>query len=169
MKTTATRKNRGFTLMELMITVAIIGILASITIPSYTKYVQKSKRSDAKVELLRIAQLQESYFVQNMSYAKDLTTAAGGLGLGATVLSEQEQYTITMTALDAANTACDGTSNDPCTSFTVQALARASTSQANDTACIGFSITNTGLKGAATGTIGTHNAATADQTKTCWK
>ncbi len=76
---------KGFTLIEVMIVVAILGIITVIALPSYAELVMKGKRTDAKVELLKIAQLQESYFVQNLSYAKDLTTGAGGLGLGASV------------------------------------------------------------------------------------
>ena len=77
--------SKGFTLIEVMIVVTIPGIVAAIATPSYIEYVRKGKRADAKVELFRLAQMQESYFVQNLSYAKDLTTGAGGLGLGVTV------------------------------------------------------------------------------------
>ena len=58
-------RNKGFTLIELMIVVAIAGVIASIALPSYAEMMRKAKRSDAKVELLRIAQLQENFFVQN--------------------------------------------------------------------------------------------------------
>ena len=61
-------KQLGFTLIELMITVAILGILSSIAVPSYMTYVTKSKRTEAKTEILRLAQLQESHYIQNLTY-----------------------------------------------------------------------------------------------------
>lgn len=154
----------GFTIMELMIVVAIVGILASIAYPSYTEHVKKSKRADAKVELLKIAQMQESYFVQNLTYAKDLTsaTSSGGLGLSSPVQTEQGEYTIGMTAKDSGGGACTGLAADPCTSFTITATPASGSGQTNDTACSRFTITNTGKKG-------TSASATSAQIKKCWK
>ena len=149
------KSQRGFTLIEVMIVVAILGIITAIALPSYLEQVRKGKRADAKVELLRLAQMQESYFVQNLSYAKDLTTGAGGLGLGATVTSEQEEYTITMTALDNGGGGCTGVAADPCTTFTLTATPGATQ---NDPKCANFTLTNTGVKGVT----GTHTA------QQCW-
>lgn len=148
-------KHTGFTLIEVMIVVAILGIISAIAVPSYLDYVRKGKRADAKVELLRLAQMQESYFVQNLSYAKDLTTGAGGLGLGATVKSEQDEYTITMTAFDNGGGGCTGVAADACTTFTLTATPGATQ---NDPKCANFTLTNTGVKD-VTGTY------TAQQ---CW-
>jgi type IV pilus assembly protein PilE len=64
----------GFTLVELMITCAIVAILASIAYPSYTQYVYKSRRSDAHAALLRIQQDQEKYRAVNTSYGSSSTT-----------------------------------------------------------------------------------------------
>jgi len=151
--------NKGFTLIELMIVVAILGIISAIAIPSYAEYVRKGKRADAKVELLKIAQLQESYFVQNLSYAKDLTTGAGGLGLGATVKSEQEEYTITLTASNATGAACSGLAANACSSYTITATGNGG--QANDK-CKSFTLTNTGVKDVV-------GATAPYDGKTCWK
>ncbi|WP_279388051.1 type IV pilin protein [Cocleimonas flava] len=151
--------NKGFTLMELMIVVAILGIIAAISIPSYMEHVKKSKRTDAKVELLRIAQIQESYYAQNLSYASSLTAArnAGGLGMTAPVMSEQDNYAIELTALPAA---CGGTAVSPCTSYTLTADAQA---KQNDSHCDNFTITNTGLKRVSA------DGGSVDRSKECWK
>ncbi|MEK7989442.1 MAG: type IV pilin protein [Thiotrichaceae bacterium] len=63
------KRSKGFTLIELMIAVAIMGILITIAVPAYNGYLVKSRRADAKTSLLTIAQLQETYFADNNAYA----------------------------------------------------------------------------------------------------
>ncbi len=65
----------GFTLMELMIAVLIIGILAAIGYPSYIKYVTETRRSDATINLTRIASLQEKFFTECGRYADTLAVS----------------------------------------------------------------------------------------------
>jgi type IV pilus assembly protein PilE len=67
-------RQRGFTLVELMIVVAIVAILAIIGYPSYTQFVQKGRRAEAKAALLSTMQLFERHFAQVNSYA----SAPGG-------------------------------------------------------------------------------------------
>ncbi|OEO27172.1 pilus assembly protein PilE [Pseudomonas sp. J237] len=62
-------KQFGFTLIEVMITVAIIGILAAIAYPSYTEYVLRGNRSEGLALLSEAAARQERYFAQNYTYA----------------------------------------------------------------------------------------------------
>src|SRR5690554_3899978 len=74
----STRRSAGFTLIELMIAVAIIGILASIAYPSYQRYVERSRLSDGQAGLTQAAGEMERCYTQNYSYDEDclLTTSS---------------------------------------------------------------------------------------------
>jgi type IV pilus assembly protein PilE len=71
------RHLRGFTLIEVMITVAIVGILAAIAYPSYRDQIIKSRRSDGQTLLVEVAGRQERYYFDNASYADKLSKLAG--------------------------------------------------------------------------------------------
>jgi type IV pilus assembly protein PilE len=70
-------KSKGFTLIELMIVVAIIGILAAISYPSYTSHITKTYRKSGQVDLMAAAQAAERFYTQNFTYVGfSLGTAA---------------------------------------------------------------------------------------------
>jgi type IV pilus assembly protein PilE len=68
----AVQSERGFTLLELLVAIAIIGILAAIAIPAYTSYIQRASRSDAKTQLLEAAAFLQRSFSQNNQYPNAL-------------------------------------------------------------------------------------------------
>ena len=76
---TKVRGTNGYTLIELMIVVAIIAILLMVMLPGYQGYVRKAKRSIARAELLAVIARQEQYFIMNKQYASRLDL----LGYGA--------------------------------------------------------------------------------------
>ena len=95
------RKRNGFTLIELMITVAIIAILASIAYPSYQQYIIRSKRSAAQAQMMDIANRQQQFLLANRSYATKDALTASGYTLPAEVAAN---YGYTITLQDSTST-----------------------------------------------------------------
>lgn len=82
------KKQTGFTLIEVMIAVVIVGILASIAYPSYTQFVAKGARADGLAGLMNVANLQEQYYLDHRSYTTDMTK----LGLSASPWTVENGY-----------------------------------------------------------------------------
>lgn len=123
-------KQRGITLIEMMIVIAILGILVAVAYPSYSRHVQRSNRSEGMNELVRIANMQEQFFADSRRYAADLTE----LGFpGAVFTTENGLYQIRVSAA-AART------------FTLTAVAQGV--QATDV-CATMSINQAGAKTAS--------------------
>ncbi len=91
------KKNLGFTLIELMITVVIVGILASIALPSYRSYVIRGNRSAVQQYMLALSSKEEQYLLDNRSYATG-TTATTALGLGTLPSEVSGKYTVGIAA-----------------------------------------------------------------------
>ncbi|ENW83557.1 hypothetical protein F909_00568 [Acinetobacter sp. ANC 3929] len=106
------RRNSGFTLIELMITVAIVAIIAAIAIPSYDTYIRRADLSTAQQEMLKVAELLEKHRARNFSYdgfvLKGISTNQGPyysvasatnttLLLPLTATSGNQKFTLTLT------------------------------------------------------------------------
>jgi type IV pilus assembly protein PilE len=146
----------GFTLVELMVVVAIATILFAIAIPSYMSYVRQSRRTEARTAVLDLAGREERYFSTNGAAYVNTPANLGYAGLGSSNPVGTGYYYLTVCVPANANcTAGLGMPNPPAApSYTVVATPVASQSQASDAQCTAFAVDSTGQQ-FATGTGGT--------------
>jgi type IV pilus assembly protein PilE len=140
-------KQSGFTLIEVIIVVVIVGILVSIALPGYQESMRKGRRADAKSALMDAANRQERLMLDRSRYTQDMVE----LGYGADpMISEEGWYSIdryATTACPVANTNC----------YALQATPVAGGAQAGDSRCTALRLDNTGAK--------TATGSAADE---CW-
>ncbi len=91
----AHRKQGGFTLIELMIVIAIVAILLAIALPAYQNQIIRGHRAAAQSQMLDIANREQQYLLSNRAYIDEIAMAATGFTLPARVL-ENYSYTITV-------------------------------------------------------------------------
>lgn len=141
------KKNKGFTLIEVMIVVAIIGILAAIAYPSYDEYVKRGNRAEGQAFLNEVAARQERYFSQNNAYVTSVDDISK-LGLSESS-SETGKYTLSI-------------GKDKDNDYTLTA-----NQQFNDTKCGNLTLNAIGDKGANGKT--TANSADREFVMSCWR
>ena len=129
------KKQQGFTLIELMIVVAIVGILSAIAYPSYTEYVRRGHRAEARAGLLQAAQ-----WLERVATASGTYPAAAAFPATLTTVPNN-RYDISY-----------ATTGSPVVSFTLTATPKGG--QVGDN-CGNYTLTNTGLRGAKGVTTGT--------------
>lgn len=131
----------GFTMIELLIVVAIMAIIVAVALPNYREYVIKSNRAVAKGALLELASRQEQYFVNNNSYTNALTD----LGMGATYFVDSEGQPLATSAGSIYQIAIDEPdSNSGETAYTLSATPQ--NGQTEDGKCGTFSIDEQAFK-----------------------
>ena len=124
-------KNRGMTLIELMVVVAIVAILASVALPTWKSQVQKSRRADARNTLILVRVEQEKYRADNGSYASSMSA----LGLGIYNSTSRDYYNVSIVSSSA-------------TAFVASAAPNANGGQSGDS-CGTFAINQSGLDGSS--------------------
>jgi type IV pilus assembly protein PilE len=139
-------KRNGFSLIELMIAVLIVGILAAIAVPSYSAYVKRANRTDATRSLSVMAQALERCYSQNFTY----NAATCPANVAVPVPSSQGYYQVTLTVTVAAG--------PPATETYSLTAVPVLAPQTADALCTSFTLDSTGLQ----------SAAPAGNTKTCW-
>jgi type IV pilus assembly protein PilE len=135
---------RGFTLVELVITMVIAAILAAIAIPSYSSYILKSRRTEAKSALLNMASLEERFFSTNNAYSTDPGTL--GYPAGTTVAFTVGSGYYQISALNVVPAVAPVNATSVGTPATYSITATAIGQQANDATCLTLTVTSGGVQ-----------------------
>ena len=125
---------RGFTLIEVVVTVAIVAILGAVALPSYRDHMRKSRRAEAQAYLMAVASRQQQFLLDTRAYAPNLTTVA--IAAPANVVAVYDLAVATVAG--------------PPPTFRLTATPKASTDQVNER-CGTLAIDQTGAKTAALG------------------
>lgn len=132
------KKIKGFTLLELLITIAIAGILANVAMNSYSSYAKKARRVEAKSILMEVMQREEKYYSENNTYTTNFTT----LGYNSILLSPQGNYKVSATTPNngltegiilTASPQNGQTKDTECSSFILNSSGQKTTSTSNNT------------------------------------
>ena len=142
-------RNRGVTLVELLMVIVIIAILSSIAVPTYRSYVLRAQRTEATATLLRVQAAEEKFFAQNNIYAADLTGAPPA-GLGIPAITASGYYDLRAELLEEGS------------GYRIVASPRAGGGQRDDDKCGEFSVDHNGLKAAK-------DDNGRDNTRECWR
>lgn len=135
----------GFTLMEVMIVVIIMGILAGFALPAYQESVQKSRRADAKHALMAVANREEQYMLDRSTYTADMVDLGYDLAdAGDPMISKDGHYAVDRIATDECPI-------DAATCYVLEAKPVASSPQKDDERCTTFTLASDGAQN-ATGT-----------------
>ena len=148
----------GFTLIELMIAVAIVAVLAAVALPSYTSYIAKARRAEARTHLVEAAQFMQRFYAANDSFLKD----RAGNDVIDQMPGNLKRSPVDGTKLYDLTNPLDVPPNPM--SFTLRMVPVAGGVMAND-ACGTFTLTSTGVRGVLVGaTVGSSTLR-----DTCWK
>jgi type IV pilus assembly protein PilE len=151
------RGQGGFTLIELMVTVAIVAVLAAIAYPSYKEYVAKSRRAEAQALLMQSAQWMERFYAENYSYSANTAGVA---------VTDATMFPARYSQSPASGTAAYTIAVAPtATTFTVTAT-RTGTMAADK--CGNMQITHTGVK-QLTGFTSAAGATQVAAMQNCWR
>jgi type IV pilus assembly protein PilE len=140
------KADSGFTLIELMIVLVIVGILAAIAYPSFQRYIIRSKRTQAQAALLQLMQQQERYYSQNNTY---LAFSAGADDPQQALFKWWSGNAAGDSAYQIEGVACEGVSIGQCVQLNATPGTALVDAHFRDDACGVLSMRSTGLRAAS--------------------